>query len=69
LMCFHKSTMYKVPRTKYNIFLSLNLTFEVFKTSKVLVSLKPQRFEKNLRGYLFQNLEGLVLIKTSKVLV
>ena len=37
LMCFHKSTMYKVPSTKYNIFLSLNLTFEVFKTSKVLV--------------------------------
>ena len=38
LVCFHKSTMYKVPSTKYNIFLSLNsnLTFEVFKTSKVL---------------------------------
>jgi hypothetical protein len=31
LMCFHKSTMYKVLGTKYNIFLSLNsdLTFEV----------------------------------------
>ena len=31
--------MYKVPSTKYNIFQSLNsnLTFEVFKTSKVLV--------------------------------
>jgi len=50
--------MYKVPSTKYNIFLSLNLTFEVFKTSKVLIFIKTSKvrkktFEvrKNLRGY------------------
>jgi len=45
--------MYKVPSTKYNIFLNLNLTFEVFKTSKVLVFIKTSKV--------------LDLIKTSKV--
>jgi len=46
--------MYKVPSTKYNIFLSLNLTFEVFKTSKVL-------------DLDFKTSKVLDFIKTSKV--